>query len=189
MKEQVKGKKLNTDSASLSHQSSPDKDKTDCIACTDGNFPTGAHTCIECGKNVHIFDGCSISIGSDEGHGSKRICIDCNKKKKEQVTKEMGYEEKWGKNKTKGSKYMQSNPLFNIMSNTKKRAIGLMKNGNLYTKPFSVNKKQIYLTNTCAPDALAQALAGAYAYHPVTRDFYEKQPDEIVKVAILLATK
>lgn len=44
-------------------------------------------------------------------------------------------------------------------------------------------------TNTCAPDALAQALAGAYAYHPVTRDFYEKQPDEIVKVAISLAKK
>ncbi|CAH2979386.1 unnamed protein product [Chilo suppressalis] len=49
-----------------------------CIACKDGNFPTGAHKCIRCKKNVHILDGCSISINNqDEGYGEQRLCIDC----------------------------------------------------------------------------------------------------------------
>lgn len=75
------------------------------------------------------------------------------------------------------------------MSETKKQAIGLLKNGNQYTRPFYVDKKAIQLFNTCAPDALAQALAGAYAYNPAIRAFYDTQPDSIVQIAISLAKK
>lgn len=172
---------------------SPDKNKTvyTCVACKDGNFPTDAHTCIECAKNIHIFDGCSVSIGSEEGYGSKRLCIACHKKQQTEAqdAKEMQYEEQWGKKKTKQSKFMQPNPLFSLMSNTKKQAIGLLKNGNQFKRPFYVDKKPIQLFNTCAPDALAQAIAGAYAYHHEIRAFYDKEPDVIVKIAISLAKK
>lgn len=40
-----------------------------CPACNDKNWPSGAHTCISCGKNVHILDLCSLSIGDTEGYG------------------------------------------------------------------------------------------------------------------------
>lgn len=97
---------------------------TICIACRDGNLPTGAHTCNVCHKNVHILDGCSFSIGSDEGYGSQRICVACHQKKdksaKAQNIIEMNYEDIWArKPRVKRSKYLQPNPLFNIMSETK----------------------------------------------------------------------
>lgn len=84
---------------------------------------------------------------------------------------------------------MQPNPMFNLISGTKIQTIGVLKNGNQYVKPFRVEKKEIYLSNTCAPDALAHAIAGAYAYNPTVRAFYENQPDSIVKIAIRLAKK
>lgn len=207
------------------------KTVTTCIACKDGNFPSGAHTCIGCNKKVHALDGCSIPYDSEEGFGSKRVCIECRERYESraqakaaqletqnrsdeqddsaiqreldeqddsniqhepeaQVAKEMQYEGEWGKkSKTKQSKYMQPNPMYNLMSDTKKQAIHLLKNGNQYTRPFKVGKETVQLFNTCAPDSLAQAIAGAYAYNPTVRDFYESQPDTIVKIAISLAKK
>lgn len=169
-----------------------DKDSViKCIACKDGNFPTNAHTCIECGKNVHVLDGCSVSIGSDEGYGSQRICSDCHSNKRTQArdANEMRYEEQWARKNTKQSSYMKPNPLFNLMSETKKQRIGLLKNAHLYKRPVYINKKPIQLANTCAPDALAQAIAGAYAYNPAMRAHYEKQSDALVQIAISLAKK
>lgn len=52
-----------------------------CVACANGHSPGGAHTCDNCGKNVHILAGCSLSIGGEEGFGEKRICIGCSTKK------------------------------------------------------------------------------------------------------------
>ncbi|XP_034253683.1 uncharacterized protein LOC117652699 [Thrips palmi] len=61
------------------HQDSAGQN-TSCIACTQKNFPTGAHKCSRCNKNVHLLPGCSILCpGSEEGHGQKRICIACSK--------------------------------------------------------------------------------------------------------------
>lgn len=40
-----------------------------CPACKDGNFPTGAHKCILCSKNVHVLPECSESCGEAEGYG------------------------------------------------------------------------------------------------------------------------
>lgn len=184
----------NTDAPSSNCEATAEKNKTiyTCIACNDGNLPDGGHTCIECGKNVHILDGCSVDIGSEEGYGAKRLCMKCHKRKETQTqeTVEMQYKEQWGKRpKSKQSKYMQANPLFDIMSDVKKQAIGLLKNGNQYTKPFYVDKKPVHLYNTCGPDATAQTIAGAYAYYPQIRSFYDKQSDPIVQIAICLAKK
>lgn len=79
--------------------------------------------------------------------------------------------------------------MFNLMSNTKKQAIGLLKNGNTFKRPFYINKEPIQLFNTCGPDALTQGVAGAYAYNPGMRNYYEKQDDKIIQIAIALAKK
>lgn len=89
-------------------------ESTNCIACTEGNFPTGAHTCIKCNKNVHILPGCSFSIGSEEGYGTKRICISCRSEEQKstqtQDAREMNSEDQWKpkKSKVKQSVYLQS---------------------------------------------------------------------------------
>lgn len=55
------------------------QDVIECIACRAGDFPGGAHKCISCNKSVHAFDGCSISISTeDEGYGEKRLCLACS---------------------------------------------------------------------------------------------------------------
>lgn len=164
-----------------------------CIACRDGNLPTGAHTCIDCGKMVHILPGCSYSIGTEEGYGSKRICAACHEKKKQlaqaQDIVEMNYEDEWAKKpKVKRSAYMKPNPAFNIMSETKKQKIGLLKNGNLAKKPQKVNNKTVQFLNTCAFDALVQAIAGAYAYYPTIRA-YADETDQLTEIAVSLAKK
>jgi hypothetical protein len=47
-----------------------------CPPCRDGNLPTGAHTCMQCGEPVHLF--CSTAApGQSEGYGEKRICWRC----------------------------------------------------------------------------------------------------------------
>lgn len=50
-----------------------------CFACTRGDLPTGLHKCDNCHKAIHLLDGCSVSIGDNEGCGEKRRCIDCFK--------------------------------------------------------------------------------------------------------------
>lgn len=57
-----------------------------CVACANNDSTGGAHKCDMCGRNVHILDGCSLSIG-EEGHCEKRICISCSKKET-RVTRE-----------------------------------------------------------------------------------------------------
>lgn len=166
---------------------------TACIVCRDGNFPSDAHTCIDCKKNVHIISGCSFPIGSQEGYGSKRICVACHEEKRKmsqaQDAAEMNFEEQWAKKpKTKRSAYMKPNPAFNIMSETKQQKIGLLKNGNLAKQVTKVNKKAVQFTSTCAFDALVQALAGAYAYHPMIRPHFNES-DELMNIAISLAKK
>lgn len=147
-----------------------------------------------CRKNVHILDGCSYSIGSGEGYGSKKICLECHQKKnmssQTQIAKEMQYENVWAKKtKTKRSVYLKPNPLFSLVNNTKKQAIGLLKNGNQFKTPFYINKQPVQFFNTCAPDALALAIAGADAYNPALRAYYDEQPDLIVQIGVSLAKK
>lgn len=172
--------------------SSPEENPTvdTCVACKNGHYPPGAHTCHICKKNVHALDGCSMPINSEEGYGTQRICMACHKMKPSQVAKEMQYTSDWSKNKKqKSSTYMVPNPMFNLTSNMKKEKIGLLMNGNTFKKPFVVDGETIQLRNTCAPDALIQAIAGAYAHYPAMRKYYDELPDELVNIAIALAKK
>lgn len=169
----------------------------ECIACSQGNFPTGAHTCAKCSKNVHIFPECSVAINEEEGYGTKRLCISCHMKLRKisqsRDKKAMNEEDVWGPKKSskKQSYYLKPNPSFDLMSDTKKSKIGLLKNGMQYTTPKKIDGESIYFSNTCAFDALAHALAGAYANYP----FYRTNMDDLTKsdalmgIAIELAKK
>lgn len=200
----AKDSESNNSSFASSQENSPNekcrantsKSNASCICCSQGNFPTGAHKCIKCGKNVHIFEGCSYSIGSEEGYGSKRICMSCHSEKQKstrsQDVKEMNTIEKWKAKKQKGKQsiYLQNNPAFNLMSDTKKTKIGLLKNGTLCQTTKRVLGEAIQFSNTCAFDSIAQALAGAYAYYPCYRKcMITKQSDALMKIAIYLANK
>lgn len=50
-----------------------------CPCCARGDTPTGAHKCVSCHQPVHILEGCSISVGDEEGYGERRLCISCEK--------------------------------------------------------------------------------------------------------------
>lgn len=151
----------------------------ECIACSNGHLPSEAHTCMDCGENVHIFPECSISIGDSEGYGEKRICMTCSRSKerqkivpsgdkiakakktvKSQEATEMNYEEKWGRKKaTKKSKYLQPDPLWTAKMNinmNKVPMIGILANANRSSTIYKVNKTMVALENTCAFDAIVQ---------------------------------
>lgn len=134
-----------------------------CLACKDKNWPSGAHKCIICGKNVHIFPGCSLSIGGSEGYGERRICVSCDIKREKQKTNkisEMGLTEDWcrtSKRELKKSKYLMPVPNWNLNHHFNKTAkIGFLTNGNFSLRVFGTKNELIGLKNTCSFDALAQ---------------------------------
>lgn len=44
-------------------------------------MPEGAHKCVQCHKDVHPLDGCSIAVeGEEEGYGQGRLCMECSTK-------------------------------------------------------------------------------------------------------------
>lgn len=91
----------------------------------------------------------------------------------------------------KTSNYVKKNPQFNTIevNNEEKQKIALLKNGNLMNKSLRVKNDSLILTNTCTFDSLIQCLAGSYAYHPQFREFADRQSNELIKLAILLAKK
>lgn len=62
-----------------------------CLACKNGDFPTGLHKCKTCQKNVHLF-GCSIPASNTEEGCGERICLICA----DNIV-ENNAMEKWGK--------------------------------------------------------------------------------------------
>lgn len=66
----------------MNRQQQTNNTKSTCLACVNKDFPSDAHTCIKCFKNVHILEGCSVSIGSEEGYGEKRLCMACSETEK-----------------------------------------------------------------------------------------------------------
>lgn len=182
-------------SESVNNEQASEKEIS-CFVCRDGNHPEGAHTCIECGKNVHLFDGCSLSVDGSEGYGSKskRICVECNARKTKntqsvKTTEALNTVDSWKKGRNKSSYYFKPNPQFDLINVDKKQCIGLLKNGNLFRKPQQLGRKRIVFSNTCTSDAVVQAIAGAYAYHPPYRSFVEKQKGGIFELARILAKK
>lgn len=131
--------------------------KSTCHACDNGDFPTGAHKCIECDKPIHLF-GCSIFIpGMEEGHGERRICLDCDKIKS--ILAETNATENWNrksmieKKKRSLRLYLNLQPGFEFLDLNKRGNITpvvLLKNGNcLINKPIMVpSVGKVVLNNT-----------------------------------------
>lgn len=135
--------------------------ETTCIACRNNDQPSGAHKCVQCGRNVHVLDGCSVSCGDEEGYGQGRICIPCSSKQSSvsQTASEMSYVESWNKKPSKkSSKYLAPMPNWHLNTNVKKKVkIGILKNGNLTQCTYRTSrKKTVGLRNTCAFDATCQ---------------------------------
>lgn len=142
---------------------------------------------------MHAIDGCSVGIGLEEGYGEERMCMKCHHEKEELLDESsvaLRHEEVWKKKKsTKKSKYMKPNPSFDIMTMSQKQNIGLLKNGNLALNPVKIGKNAIHFRDTCAFDALAQAFAAIYAYHPSVRPYYDNVEDDVAQIARSLAKK
>lgn len=172
------------------------ENEVSCMVCRNGHYPSDAHSCIECGKYVHIFDGCSFSVDGSEGYGStsNRICVECNARKTKnaqsvKTTEALNTVDSWKKGRNKSSYYLKPNPQFDLINVDKKQCISLLKNGNLFRHPQQLGRKRIVFNNTCTCDAVIQAIAGAYAYHPPYRLFVEKQKGDVFELAKILAKK
>ncbi len=134
-----------------------------CPACKNKNWPSGAHKCIICGKNVHILSGCSVSIGSSEGYGEKRVCVLCDSRRRKQENDkiiEVNHTEKWcrtSKRQIKKSKYRMPVPNWNLNHHFDKNVkIGFLTNGNMSLRVFGTKNNFVGLKNTCSFDVLAQ---------------------------------
>lgn len=138
-----------------------------CLACKDGNLPTGAHKCIICSQEVHILPGCSESCGEAEGYGENRICTSCCNKKiiqKERMISEMKHCEKWSrksKREVKKSKYLMPAPNWNIDRHINKAVkTGFLINGMKSLRIFKSGDQNFSLQSTNSFDALAQVIFG-----------------------------
>lgn len=138
------------------------KNTSSCIACKRGDMPTGAHRCMTCKTAVHIFDGCSISCGDEEGYGQRRICISCAAKARTtdagtSIAKQLNEEEKWQRKSKSSRSYLNPVQNWNIDRRVQsKPKISMLKNASLSTTVHTVQKKKVALRNTCAADSLFQ---------------------------------
>lgn len=153
-----------------------------CVACQNGDLPTGMHKCLECGKSVHLF-GCSVGIpGTQEGCGESRICLECNNKKL--IFAENNATESWcrkGKRQhsqtNRSSKsYLVQQPGFELLDLNKKGNITpvvLLKNGNgLHTRPILFpGLGKFVITNTCSVDSILSLLATSAADSATFREY------------------
>jgi len=145
--------------------------KSTCNAYNNGDFPTGAHKCIECDKPIHLFV-CSISIqGTEKEHGECRICFNCDKIKSN--LSETNATENWNKKsmvdkKKRPRSYLNLQPGFEFLDLNKRGNITpvvLLKNGNsLMNKPIMVpSVGKVVLNNTCSVDSVLSILATSAA--------------------------
>lgn len=184
-----------------------------CMACKNGDFPSGAHTCTFCKRSVHLLDGCSVPItqsdeaDESEGYGQQRICINCNQNRARHTgnnndVAEMHYEENWRgqntsqKQNVKRSKFLSAATEWTITNNdeapAKRTVIGLLQNGaSNQIKAANVgDNTYISLKSTSAFDSVCQLLCISYvdseSYRILIDDFAE---DEIFEVVKTLAKK
>lgn len=206
----------NTKNSTQIKEKSENTANVECIACKDGNYPTGLHKCFFCNKSVHLFDGCSYSINDEEGCGEKRQCMQCYRLNKEtsepktfdasnsqesneletveasnsqetnesEIAEALNSQETWSKSNKKPSKYMKTVPNWGLVPINKKISIPRFENGNLSKTGFSVNRKTVSLSNTCAFDSIVQLIAAAYAYNPTYRSSFS---DGIFMIARMMA--
>lgn len=169
-----------------------------CIACENGDYPTGMHKCISCSKAIHILLGCSISVGDTEGCGEARKCMSCYKDEQEQdkidrqsqKINEMNTRDVWKKRRDfKSSKYIKSVPNWDLIDIKKKVKIGYLINANRSRTFYKIDGKNVSLQNTCAIDALIQLLAGGYAYNTLFRSYVDGLEEPLYEIVKLMGKK
>lgn len=154
-----------------------------CLACRNGDFPTGLHKCRTCRKNVHLF-GCSIpASNTEEGCGEERICLICAG-----IIVENNAIEKWGKRHSSesskksrsASSYLSKQPGFDELNLNEKgssASVYFLKNGNLFKnrsiqiKELSGFNDKFILSNTCAVDSLITVLACSASDSKIFKNF------------------
>lgn len=174
-------------------------DRIECPACSNGDSPAGAHKCIVCHKAVHAIDGCSISIGEEEGYGKGRKCTACHQAEsvgtrsdKKQVidATELNRNELWTRSsRSKSSKYTKSKPNWDLIPMNKKVKIGCLVNESTKQTVYKKGRNKFKLSNTCAVDSPIQLIATAIAYNPAYRSSIKNENDGIFKITKALATK
>lgn len=167
-----------------------------CIACKNGDFPTGLHKCISCSKAIHILAGCSVSVGNEEGCGEARKCMSCYKDESSKIDRqsqqicEMNAKDVWKKRKdVKSSKYTKSVPNWDLIDIKKKVKIGYLINANRSRTFYKIDGKNVSLQNTCAIDALIQLLAGGYAYNSLYRSYVDDLEEPLYEIVKLMGKK
>lgn len=124
-----------------------------CPACANKDKPSGAHTCVSCGKAVHVLDACSIGLGHDEGYGEKRMCLACKHTKDKKIYKVPAARNKY----RKPSKYLgeRKADLRDAFQWTKNKPLPLIRNGSSsHLSSITIDGKNVFLTNTCAFDSI-----------------------------------
>lgn len=186
--------KFQSESTSRRPLHSPNTSNIKCIACQNKDYPSDAHQCYLCQSNVHIFPGCSESIGKEEGYGEKRICIDCFKTPRLDERLSMKHNENWMNlgNSPKKTKIKNENIVVKEKSigNSQKalylgqskeklkealtflnfKSIPVLQNGGNDQLKFVKfpEKVKVSLTNTCAHDSVFQIiLAAATDYNEI----------------------
>lgn len=170
-----------------------------CIACEGGDMPTDLHKCISCSKSVHLLDGCSTSVGDEEGCGEKRMCTSCEQNAVQEQPPEnsiddrdlpeLQLKEKWTRRNAKPSKYLKPVPNWDLVQFNDKVKIGHLRNGNKSKKAFKVLGSRVALKNTCAVDSIIQMIAASYAYNQIYRTYVDSRNELIFTIAKMLATK
>ncbi|XP_055306691.1 uncharacterized protein LOC129570987 [Sitodiplosis mosellana] len=201
----VKSKEIPIQSEGMSGSDlTTDSMASDCVACQNGDEPSGAHKCIKCAKSVHILDGCSISCGDDEGYGEGRICLSCVRAPKPapsqastrslpptKITAEqLNEKEVWQRKKQSNNSYLRPVPNWNLDRRVQsKPKINMFLNGSLSTTTHKVGTSKVAVRNTCAFDSICQLFAASHAYFVHHRMYMEGLLDtvEIFDIAISLA--
>lgn len=145
---------------------------TNCVACRTGDLPTGLHRCLKCNKPVHLF-GCSVeALGTEEGCGEGRICIECDEKNNLSI--EHNAVENWkrkgqlvdliGKKARSARSYLNQQPGFEHVDLNQKGKVPriiLLKNGLTFkNKPILVTGVgKVLVTNSCSIDSLLTLMA------------------------------
>lgn len=140
-----------------------------CPACSNGDVPSGAHTCTICKVAVHALNECSLTYG-EEGYGQERICLSCFSLEGSQNILATRETENWrglilNNNKKRKARYLGDDPRGIQDALTWRSAkLPIMKNGSsTELQAVKIEDQSYCLINTCAFDSLLQIVVSALA--------------------------
>lgn len=172
--------------------------KKTCVACANGDEPSGAHTCAACNTEVHILEGCSFPLAdTSEGYGEKRLCRNCYHSSSARGIVASRFEENWRglgrstkKQRDRASKYLNNEThLFDAMNFPKNVKIPVMKNGSFACGMLTKESKTFGVVNTCAFDSVLQVLVLAFAENSGLRESFEKSDNSFIQLAQYITTQ